>query len=84
MKKLKGVKIEKLDFVPVKQGDLLYHEGPLLSVFKDELTDAFYFYKWSDCDEIAHRWLVFKVSTPHLSAFLDGDEARLAKHKQHN
>jgi hypothetical protein len=71
MKKLTGVKIQKLDFLPIKQGDLLYHEGPLLSVFKDALSDNFYFYKWSDCDDKAHRWLVFKVSIQSIKSFFD-------------
>lgn len=71
MKKLTGTKIEKLDFTPIKQGDLLYHEGPLLSVFKDEFTGSLYFYKWSDSDEKAHRWLVFKVLNPDLKAFFE-------------
>ncbi len=72
MKKLTGTKIDKLDFIPVKQGDLLYHEGSLLSVFKDLLSDSLYFYKWSDCDEKAHRWLVFKVSIANLKDFFEG------------
>jgi hypothetical protein len=71
MKRLSGVKISKLDFIPIKQGDLLYHEGPLLSVFKDALSDNYYFYKWSDCDDKAHRWLVFKVTIKNLKAFFD-------------
>ena len=71
MKKLTGLKIDKLDFIPTKLGDLLYHEGPLLSVFKDYFSDNFYLYKWSDCDEKANRWLVFKVSTLDLTAFFD-------------
>jgi hypothetical protein len=71
MKRLIGTKIQKLDFIPVKQGDLLYHEGPLLSVFKDALSENFYLYKWSDCDEKAHRWLVFKVSIKGLKTFFD-------------
>ena len=71
MKRLIGVKINKLDFVATKQGDLLYHEGPLLSVFKDNFSDNFYLYKWSDCDEKAHRWLVFKASFKNLTAFFD-------------
>jgi hypothetical protein len=71
MKRLSGVKINKLDFVPIKQGDLLYHEGPLLSVFKDTLSDNYYLYKWSDCDDKAHRWLVFKVSIKGLKTFFD-------------
>ena len=66
MKRLTGIKINKLDFVPKKQGDLLSHEGPLLSVFKDHFSDNFYLYKWSDCDEkacqILNRYLKNKPS----------------------
>jgi hypothetical protein len=72
MNKLSSIEIDKLDFIPIKQGDLLYHEGPLLSVFKDALSDNFYLYKWSDCDDKAHRWLVFKVSVKGLKSFFDG------------
>ena len=71
MKKLSGIKINKLDFSPIKQGDLLYHEGPLLSVFKDKFSNNYYLYKWSDCDDTAHRWLVFKVSIEDLNAFFE-------------
>lgn len=72
MNKLSSIEIDKLDFIPIKQGDLLYHEGPLLSVFKDALSNNFYLYKWSDCDDKAHRWLVFKVSAKGLTSFFDG------------
>ena len=75
MKRLTGIKIQKLDFLPIKQGDLLYHEGPLLSLFKDALSDNFYFYKWSDCDDKSHRWLVFKVSIKSLKAFFDKQQS---------
>jgi hypothetical protein len=71
MNKLSSIEIDKLDFIPIKQGDLLYHEGPLLSVFKDALSDNFYLYKWSDCDDKAHRWLVFKVSIKGLKSFFE-------------
>lgn len=71
MKRLSGIKIHKLDFTPLKQGDLLYYEGPLLSVFSDSLSNNLYFYKWSDCDETAHRWLVFKTPIAALKAFFD-------------
>ena len=72
MNKLSSIEIDKLDFIPIKQGDLLYHEGPLLSVFKDALSDNFYLYKWSDWDNKTHRWLVFKVSVKGLKSFFDG------------
>lgn len=36
MKKVKGIHIEHLGFDPIKQGDFIYHEGPLLSHFPFE------------------------------------------------
>lgn len=51
-------------------GDLLYHEGPLLSHFVDEENPSnHYFYKWSDHDDTAHRWMIFKVTERDLSDF---------------
>ena len=36
MKKIKGTIIKHLGFEPIKQGDFIYHEGPLLSHFVDK------------------------------------------------
>lgn len=70
MEKLDGVQLSGLDFKPLKMGDLLYHEGPLLSHFVDEENPSnHYFYKWSDSDDTAHRWMIFKVTERDLSDF---------------
>lgn len=70
MEKLEGIQLSGLDFKPMKMGDLLCHEGPLLSHFVDEENPAnHYFYKWSDCDDTAHRWMIFKVTERDLSDF---------------
>lgn len=51
-------------------GDLLYHEGALLSHFVDEDNPSNqYFYKWSDLNGQLHRWMVFKVTEKDLSGF---------------
>ena len=71
MEIIKAINIQELGLNLEKIGDFLYHEGPLLSVFKDLFSDNFYLYKWSDCDEKANRWLVFKVSMHALNAFFD-------------
>lgn len=70
MEKLDGIQLTGLDFKPMKMGDLLYHEGPLLSHFVDEENPSNqYFYKWSDCDDTVHRWMIFKVTERDLSDF---------------
>ena len=53
------------------QGDLIYHEGALLSHFIDNNTNNHYFYKWSDKDNICNRWLIFKVTVKDLISFFE-------------
>lgn len=70
MENLEPYKIEKIDTKFERKGDLLYHEGPLLSHFVNkENTKEHYFYKWSDCDEQYNRWEIFKVSIENLESF---------------
>ncbi len=70
MEKLDGIQLSDLDFKPLKMGDLLYHEGPLLSHFVDEENPSNqYFYKWSDQNDTVHRWMIFKVTERDLSDF---------------
>jgi hypothetical protein len=71
MEHIKGIQIADLGFKLTRQGDLLYHEGPLLSHFRNEDNQDHYLYKWSDCNDIAHRWLVFKVSAENLKLFFE-------------
>lgn len=70
MKELKGIPISTLDFVPQKIGDLIYFEGPLLSLFIDSNNpDTYYLYKWADCNNIMNRWLVIKLNSVSLKNF---------------
>jgi len=70
MENLIGIYLSGLDFKPLKMGDLLYHEGPLLSHFVDEANPSnHYFYKWCDQDEKVNRWMIFKVTNFDLSDF---------------
>lgn len=68
MIKLEGIKLSsigtKLEYV----GDLLYHEGPLLSHFISN-NEEHYLYKWCDSDDICNRWMVFKVSKNNMILF---------------
>jgi len=40
--------------------------------------DEHYFYKWSDCDDLHNRWLIFGISTENLSFFFDEKLSLLA------
>lgn len=72
MKNIEGVEIAGLGFVSQKMGDLIEHEGPLLSLFIDQNNPGNYFlYKWADCNEVANRWIVFQVSSNNLKRFFD-------------
>jgi hypothetical protein len=44
--------------------DLLYHEGPLLTLFRDAKGRMF-FYKWKDVADNYNKWLVTYI-TPNL------------------
>ena len=70
MKKIKGTLIKHLGFEPVKQGDFIYHEGPLLSHFVDKNNPSDnYLYRWVDFNDDSHRWLISRLSDGDLSAF---------------
>lgn len=74
MKEVKGLNINHLGFNPLKLGDFIYYEGPLLSHFIDRnKPEDNYFYRWVDFDDNAHRWLIFKVSEKDLLAFFSGE-----------
>ena len=71
MEDFKSISVPDLGVNLEKMGDFLYHEGPLLSLFKDSTNaDNYYFYKWADCDDYANRWLVFAVKKENLRRFL--------------
>jgi hypothetical protein len=74
MKKVKGLNINHLGFTPVKLGDFLYYEGPLLSHFTDrDKPDDHYFYRWVDNDDDTNRWLISKFTERDLVSFFKGD-----------
>ena len=72
MEAIKGLEIEKLPFTPQKRGDLLYHDGPLLSHFVDaERPDVHYFYRWVDNNNEVNRWLIVKATEQDILEFLE-------------
>ena len=74
MENLENYKIESLGLTLQRKGDLLYHEGPLLTHFvNSENSNEHYFYKWSDINEKCNRWLIFKVTVENLTSFFEGN-----------
>jgi hypothetical protein len=60
--------LKKLDIELSKKGDLVYHEGPVLSHFVDE-QNRDYFMLWVDGDEKYNRWLLFYLNSSQLKSF---------------
>jgi len=72
MEKLNGLNIDNLGFIPQKMGDLLVHDGTLLSHFTNSKnSNEHYIYKWSDCDEYCNRWLIFKINNDEIIDFFE-------------
>jgi len=66
-----GFNIKKLPFELEKVGDLLYFEGPLMSVYRD-YEDAPYIFDWVDSDDTFNRWLVYRIDNELLSDYVYG------------
>ena len=72
MKQINGTKLPRLGFIPQKLGDLIYYEGPLLSLFIDNSNpDTYYLYKWVDNDDTANRWLITQLGAAILRSFFN-------------
>jgi hypothetical protein len=72
MDDIKGLVISKLGFKPLKLGDFLFHEGPLVSHFVDSSNlKEHYLYKWCDSDALCNRWMIAKCSEDLLTDFLN-------------
>lgn len=73
MEKVQGVKIKV--FPPgqlTKVADLIYYDGPLLSLFKNQINDSYLSY-WCDLKDNLSRWLFFRVSEQQLNSYLAKD-----------
>lgn len=62
MKEIDGIRLPSLPISGLKHiQDLVYYDGPLLSQYAHRNGDD-YLYYWCDCDEVANRWMVLRVS----------------------
>lgn len=57
--------------------DLLEYEGPLLSLYRNRITNEPFLYAWFDYDEDTHRWMVLSTSKELLNQ-ISNNEAILS------
>ena len=70
MKALKGTRLDRFPLAELnKVSDLIFFEGPLLSLFRNHEGDK-YLYYWCDTEGGESRWLVFRVSDKELNSYL--------------
>ncbi len=72
MKELKGTIIDKLPFELIKQGDIVYYEGPLESHFIDENGNN-YLMLWHDINKTVDRCILFKVNDNSFKEYIFGE-----------
>jgi hypothetical protein len=69
MQKITGYSLENFPLNLRDIVDLIYFEGPLLTLFENEYGDS-YLYYWCDIDEQCNRWLVFRVTKKTLRFYI--------------
>ena len=69
MQELKGYPLDHFSLNLRDIVDLIYFEGPLLTLFENEYGDS-YLYYWCDVDEQCNRWLVFRVTRKTLRFYV--------------
>lgn len=62
MKQLDGMMLPSFPIPELRHvRDLVFYDGPLLSHYEHANGDD-YLYYWCDCDDVANRWMVFRVN----------------------
>ncbi len=69
---IKGTPLKSLSFEFKKLGDLLFHEGPLLSHLVNQYDEDFYI-QWCSSDEHFNRWLLYKTNYSLLHQYFNGE-----------
>lgn len=70
MNTLTGMPVENGSYLYIQ--DLLYYDGPLLSLFKNG-EDELHLVLWCDNNENVNRWMRVKLSNEHYDAYLKSE-----------
>ena len=52
-------------------GDLLYFEGALMTLFKNNNNNHLYLFDWAEGDEKYNRWLVYDVKSIDILSYIN-------------
>ncbi|MBF0552739.1 MAG: hypothetical protein HQK60_19675 [Deltaproteobacteria bacterium] len=69
MEFVEGCRIDKLPLMLSEVAHLIYLDGPLLSLVKND-HDETYVQFWCDADEQTNRWLFFRITNHQLVGYL--------------
>lgn len=72
LRNIKGFKIETLPFELEKVGDLMYFDGSLMSIYRDQSNNPFVF-DWVDSNDEFNRWLVYQINSTSLNSYIIGE-----------
>jgi hypothetical protein len=75
--KINGFVIKELPFSLERVGDLMYYEGPLMSILKDNLGNA-YLYDWVDSDDDNNRWLLYQITLSQLNDYINNKSSHFS------
>lgn len=72
--KVIGMPLERIPIKTTKERDLLYFEGPLISLHRGPFGDP-YIELWVDRDRLVDRWLMFRTTELDLARYVHGKVA---------
>lgn len=70
LNKINGFQIKEFPFSLKRVGDLMFYEGPLMSVLKDNAGNA-YIQDWVDSNNTSNRWLLYQININQLSDYIN-------------
>jgi hypothetical protein len=53
-------------------GDLIFFDGPLMSLFMDKQKRRFFIFDWVKANEQFNQWIAYQVSLSRISDFIEG------------
>lgn len=59
-------------------GDLLYFEGSLMTLFKNNNTNHLYLFDWAEGDQKYNRWLVYDVNAIDILSYINCELTHLS------
>lgn len=70
---METIKGHKLPLTLDKIADLLYFDGPFVSLFEDKKEKLYYIYWWCDVCQKCNRWLIFTINHRQIKDYIDGN-----------